>query len=185
MSSRFERTSSDTVYDGKTLRVRVDEYRHEDGGEVTREIVEREGSVAMVAHDGERVFLVRQPREAVGVPDLLELPAGRLDVDGEPPLEAAKRELVEEIGKAAETWEHVATFYSSAGFSDEEVHVYLATGLTDASPDEDPAEDERIEIVTHPLEDLDALIDDVRDAKTLIGLHELRRRRRAAGAAGA
>lgn len=176
MSSRFERTSTETVYDGKTLSVRVDRYRHEDGGEVTREIVAREGSVGMVAHDGEQVYLVRQPREAVGLPDLLEIPAGRLDVDGEPPLEAARRELVEEIGKAAAHWEHVTTYYSSAGFSDEAVHVYLATGLSDASPEEDPAEDERIEIVTHPLADLDALIAEVKDAKTLIGLLELRRR---------
>ncbi|HEX8103622.1 MAG TPA: NUDIX hydrolase [Solirubrobacteraceae bacterium] len=176
MSSRFERTSTETVYEGKTLRVRVDEYRHEDGGEVKREIVEREGSVGMVAHDGERVYLVRQPREAVGSPDLLEIPAGRLDKEGEPALDAAKRELVEEIGKAAEEWEEVATYYSSVGFSDEEVVIYLATGLTDASPDEDPGENERIEIVTHPLAELDALIAEVRDAKTLIGLLELSRR---------
>ena len=176
MSSRFERIETETVYEGKTLSVRVDEFRHEDGGEVTREIAEREGSVAMVAHDGDQLYLVRQPREAVDAPDLLEIPAGRLDKDGEPPLEAAKRELVEEIGKAAAEWEELATYYSSVGFSDEKVVVYLATDLSDADPDEDPSEDERIEIVTHPLADLDGLIDQVRDAKTLIGLLELRRR---------
>ena len=67
------------------------------------------------------------------------------------------------------------SFYTSPGFTDEEVHVYLATGLSDASAEAE--ENERIEIVTHPLSELDALIDDVRDSKTLIGLLELRRRR--------
>ena len=77
---------------------------------------------------------MRQPREAVGVPDLLEIPAGKLDVEGEEPLEAAKRELAEEIGKAAEEWEHLHTFFTSPGFTDEVCHVYLATGLSDAWP---------------------------------------------------
>ena len=73
---------------------------------------------------------MRQPREAVGVPDLLEIPAGKLDVEGEEPLEAAKRELAEEIGKAAAEWEHLHTFFTSPGFTDEVCHVYLATGLS-------------------------------------------------------
>ena len=174
MSSRFERTGSQTVYDGKLATVRMETFRHEDGEEVEREIVHHEGAVAVVAHDGEQLFLVRQPREAVGIPDLLELPAGRLDKEGEEPLASAKRELAEEIGKAAERWERLCVYYSSAGFTDEEVHVFLATGLSDESADS--GEDERIEIVTHPLAELDALIDEVHDAKTLIGLLELRRR---------
>ena len=122
------------------------------------------------------LYLVRQPREAIGVPDLLEIPAGKLDVDGEPPEETGKRELAEEIGKGADHWEHLKTYWSSAGFTDEQVHVFLATGLHDVDrPEVD--EDERIELVTWPLADLDALIDSVTDAKTLIGLLELRRRR--------
>ena len=175
MSSRFERTGSKTVYEGKLATVRMETFRHEDGEEVEREIVHHEGAVAVVAHDGEQLFLVRQPREAVGIPDLLELPAGRLDKAGEAPLASARRELAEEIGKAAEHWELLSVYYSSAGFTDEEVHVFLATGLSGASADS--GEDERIEIVTHPLAELDALIDEVRDAKTLVGLLELRRRR--------
>ena len=177
MSSRFERTGRETVYEGKLTTVTMETFRHEDGEEVTREIVRHQGAVAVVAHDDEQVYLVRQPREAVGAPDLLELPAGKLDVEGEAPLETAKRELAEEIGKAAEHWERLSVYYASAGFTDEEVHVFLATGLRDERAETD--EDERIEIVTHPLSELDALIDDVRDAKTLIGLLELRRRRAA------
>ena len=93
------------------------------------------GAVGIVAIDDEHVWLVRQPREAVGDPDVLEIPAGRLDVEGEELVEAARRELAEEIGKAASDWEHLTTYWSSVGNSDEQVHVYLATGLGDAEPD--------------------------------------------------
>ena len=174
MSSRFEQLSSETVYEGRLATVYSRRFRHEDGEEVQREIVGHPGAVAVVAHDGERLFLVRQPREAVGAPDLLELPDGKLDEEGEEPLDTAKRELAEEIGKAAEHWEHLLTFYTSAGFTDEVVHVYLATGLSDRTAEVE--ENERIDIVTHPLAELDALLDEIQDAKTLIGLYELRRR---------
>jgi 8-oxo-dGTP pyrophosphatase MutT (NUDIX family) len=176
MSSRFERVGGETRYEGKIFTVVEDTFRHEDGEEVTREIVRHQGAVGVVAHDGERIYLVRQPREPIGVPDLLEIPAGKLDVEGEEPLETAKRELAEEIGKAAEHWEHLHSYYASAGFTAEQMHVYLATGLSDAEAETD--EHERIDIVTRQLSELDALIDEVHDAKTLIGLLELRRRRR-------
>ena len=175
MSSRFEQTASRTIYEGKIITVSMDTYRHEDGEEVEREIARHPGAVGIVAHDGESVYLVRQPREPIDTPDLLELPAGKLDEDGEEPLATAKRELAEEIGKAADEWESLGSFYTSPGFSDEEVHLFLATGLRDV---EKPAveEDERIELCVHPLSELDALIDESRDSKTLIGLYELRRR---------
>jgi 8-oxo-dGTP pyrophosphatase MutT (NUDIX family) len=175
MSSRFERVASETRYEGKIFSVVEETFRHEDGEDSTREIVRHQGAVGVVAHDGERIYLVRQPREAIDVPDLLEIPAGKLDVDGEEPLDAAKRELGEEIGKAAEHWELLHSFYTSAGFTDEQCIVYLATGLSDAKAEQDAHE--RIDIETRPLSELDALIDEVRDAKTLIGLLELRRRR--------
>jgi 8-oxo-dGTP pyrophosphatase MutT (NUDIX family) len=174
MSSRFERIASETRYEGKIFSVVEETFRHEDGEDSTREIVRHQGAVGVVAHDGERIYLVRQPREAIGVPDLLEIPAGKLDVDGEEPLDAAKRELGEEIGKAAEHWELLHSLYTSAGFTDEQCLVYLATGLSDAEAEQD--EHERIDIETRPLSELDAVIDEVRDAKTLIGLLELRRR---------
>ena len=174
MSSRFERVGGETRYEGKIFSVHSETFRHEDGEEVTREIVRHQGAVGVVAHDGERIYLVRQPREAVDVPDLLELPAGKLDVEGEEPLEAAQRELAEEIGKEAGSWEHLATFYTSPGFTDEECHVYLATDLSDADTEPDPGE--RIDVEARPLAELDALIDEAQDSKTLIGLLELRRR---------
>jgi ADP-ribose pyrophosphatase len=175
MSSAFERISTETVYDGRIASVRRDRFRYEDGEEAEREIVSHPGAVGVVAHDGEHVYLVRQPREPIDVPDFLELPAGKLDEAGESPLETGKRELVEEIGKTAEHWEHLKTYFNSPGFCDEVIHVFLATGLGDVErPEMD--EDERIELVTWPLSDLDGLIDAVEDSKTLVGLYELRRR---------
>jgi 8-oxo-dGTP pyrophosphatase MutT (NUDIX family) len=172
---KFERLSSRTEWEGRIAKVRVDRYRYEDGGESEREIVEHPGSVAILVHDGERLFLVRQPREAVGEEALLELPAGKLDEEGESPLDTAKRELAEEIGKAADEWRPVMSFYLSAGFADEECHLFLATGLRDETAETD--ENERIEIVTVPLAELDTAIDDCRDAKTLVGLLWLRAHR--------
>lgn len=176
MSSRFERTGGDRVYDGRMVSVHMDTFRHEDGEEVTREIVRHPGAVGIVAHDGTHLYLVRQPREPIGSPDLLELPAGKLDEEGESPLETAKRELAEEIGKAAEDWQELRVFWPSAGYSDERIWIYLATGLSDV---EKPAvdEDERIELVTWPLDDIQGAIDASADGKTIVGLYELLRRR--------
>ena len=165
---KFERIDSKTEWEGRIAKVRVDRVRFEDGEEAEREIVEHPGAVGVVAFDGERLFLVRQPREPVGEFDLLELPAGKLDEEGEEPLDTGKRELAEEIGKGARTWRHLTSFYTSPGFADEECHLYLATDLYD-----EPAEagdEERIEIVEVPLSDLDHVIQECRDAKTLAGL---------------
>jgi 8-oxo-dGTP pyrophosphatase MutT (NUDIX family) len=175
VSSRFEQTGLDTAYEGKLVVVRVGKYRHEDGDEVTREWVDHPGAVAVVAHDGERLYLVRQPREAIGVPDLLELPAGKLDVDGEDVLATAQRELAEEIGKAAEEWEQLKAFYTSPGFTNERIEVWLATGLSDRPAEVE--ENERIDVVTHPLDEIDSLIAEATDSKTLIGLLAFRARR--------
>jgi ADP-ribose pyrophosphatase len=164
----FERIDTRTAWEGQVARVRVDRFRYADGKESEREIVEHPGAVAVVAHDGERLFLVRQPREAVGEQELLELPAGKLDHEGEGPLETAQRELAEEIGKGARSWTHLTSFYTSPGFADEECHLYLATDLYDEKAE---AEDtERIEIVGAPLAELDSVIEQCRDAKSLVGL---------------
>jgi ADP-ribose pyrophosphatase len=104
----------------------------------------------------------------VGDPALLELPAGKLDEEGEDALATAKRELAEEIGKGARSWQHLTTFWSSPGFSDEEIHVYLATDLYDEHAES--GEEERIEIETVPLTQLDEVIRDCKDSKSLVGL---------------
>src|SRR3954449_2984090 len=176
MTSRFERLGAEVLYEGKFLKLENLRVRHEDGAEVQREIVSHPGAVGIVVLDGDVIWLVRQPREAIGVPDLLELPAGKLDEEGESPLEAAKRELAEEIGKQAEEWEDLGSFYTSAGFADEEVHLYLATGISDADEVPEVEEDERIDVETRPLDDVDAILAETKDAKTLIGLYKLKDR---------
>jgi 8-oxo-dGTP pyrophosphatase MutT (NUDIX family) len=164
----IERTDSKTVYRGEIATVRVEKFRHRDGSTSVREVIGHPGAVAIVAHDERFVHLVRQPREAVGEEALLELPAGKLDVPDESPLECAQRELAEEVGKSASEWVELKRFYTSPGFAEEEVIVYLASGLEDA--DAESEEEERIEVVPWPLEDLDGAIAECRDAKSLVGL---------------
>jgi len=164
----FERLGSETVWEGRIATARVDRIRYDDGEEADREVIAHPGAVAVVAHDGDSLYLVRQPREAVGEQALLELPAGKLDEDGEEPVDTAKRELAEEIGKGARNWEHLTTFYTSPGFAEEECHLYLATDLYDESAETE--ENERIEIVAVPLAELDDVIASCHDAKSLVGL---------------
>jgi 8-oxo-dGTP pyrophosphatase MutT (NUDIX family) len=172
----MERISSKSVWEGQVGSVRIDEFRHPDGSTSVREVVGHPGAVAMVAHDERFLYLVRQPREAVGEDALLELPAGKLDVPGESPIECAKRELAEEVGKAASEWRELKRLYPSPGFAEEEVTVYVATELEDADAESD--EEERLEVVAWPLEDLDRAIEECRDAKSLIGLLLFRDERR-------
>jgi ADP-ribose pyrophosphatase len=164
----FERIGGEEVWKGQIATVRVDEFRHDDGEVVTRESVGHPGAVVMLPFDGERIWLVRQPREVVGAESLLELPAGKLDVEGEDLLQSAKRELREEIGKSAEAWRRLTSFYASPGFTDEEIHAFLATDLRDDPAEAD--ESERIEVVTEPLARLDDIIRECRDSKSLITL---------------
>jgi 8-oxo-dGTP pyrophosphatase MutT (NUDIX family) len=168
----FERIGSRTVWEGRVASVRVDRFRYDDGDEAEREVVAHPGAVAVVAHDGERLFMVRQPREAVGEAALLELPAGKLDEDGEEPIDTARRELAEEIGRGARSWTRLTSFYMSPGFTDEQCHVYLATDLYDESAEAD--ENERIEVVEVPLAELDDVIEACQDSKSLVGLLWLR-----------
>ena len=168
---KIEPLGGDTVYDGSQFTVRVERFRHADGEEVEREIVRRMDAAAIVAYDDEHVWLVRQPREAL-LTYTLELPAGKLDVDGESPLQTAKRELAEEIGRTADDWQEVKAYHASCGYSDELVHIFAATGLRPCDVESDPGE--RIEIVRWPLADLDEALAATTDAKTVIGLQWLR-----------
>ena len=177
MSERaFTPLGGETLYDGKLFAVRRERFRHADGERVERDVVRHQGAVGIVAHDGEAVWLVRQPREAVAEEGLLEIPAGRLDREGERPEDAARRELAEEVGLGAARWEHLKSYYSSAGFTDETVDLYLATSLHEVSAE--AQEDERIEVVRWPLDALADALEECRDAKTLIGLALLAQRLR-------
>jgi 8-oxo-dGTP pyrophosphatase MutT (NUDIX family) len=167
--SGFERIDSETSWRGKIFNAGVERFRHADGDEVTREKVWHVGAVGILAIDSAHLWLTRQPRESAGLRASLEIPAGKLDVPGESPGEAARRELAEEIGKQAANWKEMGVFYPSPGFSDERVWWYLARELSDA-PETEPDEDERIEIVAWPLDRIDAAISECEDAKSIIAL---------------
>lgn len=166
--------SSTHPWAGRRIRVRVDEVERTDGHRTTREIVEHPGAVAILAWDGERLAMVRQWRHATGQV-LLEIPAGTLEPD-EPPGETARRELAEEVGLAAATWLEGPRFYTAPGFCDELMHLYLATGITDATGEAD--EDEMLEATWLTMADALAAIDDGRisDAKSIVGIGWLARR---------
>ena len=165
----MERVGTETKYEGEIVNVRTDTFRYADGETAKREIVAHPGAVAIVAYDEKEVWLVRQPREAVGDPGLLELPAGKLDEEGESRLECAQRELAEEVGLEAEEWAEWKRFFTSPGFAEEEVTIFEATGLAQIQEFE-PDPSERIEIVRWPLEQLGDAIARCHDSKSLVGL---------------
>ncbi|MBV9606434.1 MAG: NUDIX hydrolase [Solirubrobacterales bacterium] len=165
----FERIGSEVKWEGGIVRAGSERFRYSGGEEVARDKVWHPGAVGILAVDDEHVWLTRQPREVIGAHASLEIPAGKLDVPGEPPLQTGQRELAEEIGKRARQWDELFAFYTSPGFSDERVWLYLATDLTD-DPEHEPDPGERIEIVPWPLVDLDDAIEQCEDSKSLIAL---------------
>jgi 8-oxo-dGTP pyrophosphatase MutT (NUDIX family) len=168
--SGFEPIGSDVTWRGAIIAAGIEHFRHADGAVVARDKVWHPGAVGIIAVDAAHVWLTRQPREAAGLTASLEIPAGKLDVPGEPPMACAQRELAEEIGKDAGRWEEVEAFYTSPGFSDERVWLFLATELRDAEVKAEADEDERIDIVPWPLDDLDGALAESEDSKTLIAL---------------
>ena len=169
----FELIGAEERWHGAVIGAGVTHYRHADGAVVARDTVWHPGAVGIVALDAERVWLTRQPREVAGLTASLEIPAGKLDVPGESPLACARRELAEEIGKEAAAWIELRGFYTSVGFSDEHIWLFLATDLRDSDGRASPDEDERIEIAPWPLAELGDAIAQSEDAKTLIALQWL------------
>jgi ADP-ribose pyrophosphatase len=138
----YDVVGSHPKFDGKVISVRVDDVRMSDGAVVKREVVAHPGAVGIVALDDDgKIVLVNQYRPAIGA-RLDELPAGLLDVDGEPALAAAKRELAEETRLEADTWDLLIDLHSSPGFSNEAVRIYLARGLTATGGDFDAEHEE-------------------------------------------
>jgi 8-oxo-dGTP pyrophosphatase MutT (NUDIX family) len=160
------------LHQGKHVDFVTKRYRRADGSEVEREVVEHPGSVAVLAHDEEFAYLVAQPREAVEEDELLEIPAGTLDVEGESELECAQRELAEEAELRAETWRLLHVIYPSPGFLTEQVTIFEATGLSPARGERD--QDEEIEIVRLPLAEIERALPEIRDATTVIALLRLK-----------
>lgn len=172
---REETIGSEQIFNGRIINVRVDKVMLPNGRTSTREIVEHPGAVAIVAVTKEQELLfVKQYRKPVDE-ILLEIPAGKLE-KGEDPAVCAARELAEETGYKPESLRFLYEFYTSAGFSNEKMYLYLAEGVTPAAAN--PDEDEFIEVEKVKLKDLPALLVSgrIRDAKSLIGvLHLLKR----------
>jgi ADP-ribose pyrophosphatase len=172
--------SSRESYRGPLFRVTTDEVLEPTGIRVRRDVVRHSGSVVVLAVDessgGPRVLLERQYRHAAGR-YLLELPAGRID-DGENPLQAAKRELLEETGYSARNWKRALHFWASPGFVSETMSLYLAEGLEPGAAQ--PEDDEVIELNFVPLEKAVSMVfkGTIQDAKTIAGVLWLDRQTR-------
>lgn len=150
----FETRSSNRVFDGKVVRLRIDSVVMPDGGVADREVVEHDLAVAVLALDDEqRVTLIEQYRHPLGR-RIWELPAGLMDVPGESALLAAQRELAEEVGLLADRWDVLVDLTVSPGFTTESVRVYLARELTEIDrPGEIVHEEADLRTVRVPLPD--------------------------------
>lgn len=178
----FKRISEELIFQGKLVSLARGTFEAPEGQRFQREVVHHPGAVVVIPMiDGDTALLVRQYRAAVNRP-MLEVPAGKRDVPGEPPEETAVRELAEEIGRAAGSLELMARFYNSPGYCDEYTWAYLARDLTVVPHDRQGLEEEDMEVVEVRISELDRLVADgtLSDAKTIVGL-SLAARRLAAG----
>ncbi|RBP45572.1 NUDIX hydrolase [Garciella nitratireducens] len=157
------------IFKGKIINLRVDNVLLENGNTSTREIVEHNGGVAILAiNKNGNVFLVKQFRKPFEK-ELIELPAGKLE-SGEKPEECAIRELEEEIGYKANKIEKLNSIYTSPGFSNEIIHIFLALDLQKTKIHRD--ENEFMDVIEISLEEAKKMIDtgQIHDAKTIIGI---------------
>jgi ADP-ribose pyrophosphatase len=168
------------VHRGRFMTFRVDIIEDAGGVRHPREIVEHPGAVCIIPIAGEDLLMVRQWRTPVERA-ILELPAGTLDriADGdtEDPDAAASRELEEETGHRAASWRKLGRFWTAPGFTEEEMHLYLATGLEPVADYRGPDEDEYLDLVRVPWRKAVGMADrgEIEDAKTLVGLFWLAR----------
>ncbi|MFA6232751.1 MAG: NUDIX hydrolase [Bacteroidota bacterium] len=170
MSTPFEITRREIIYEGRVFTIIRDEVRHLSGYSTVREVVEHDGGAVIAAvHDNGDVLLIRQFRYPVAE-EIIELPAGKLDPD-EDPLDCARRELREETGFSAERWEKLTAMFSTPGFCSEVLHIYLAQGLHEGEPALEEGE-ESITVMRVQMREALAMCADgrIRDGKTITGL---------------
>ena len=167
----FQHLGERDLHAWRAFRLVEAEFATAAGEGFTRTFLRHPGAAAIVAVDGEDVLLVRQFRPALGV-ELLEIPAGTLDRPDEAPEACAARELEEEIGARAAHLEHLATYAVAPGVSDEQLHLYLATGLTFGDRAADGIEEEAMTVERLPMAEAVLACADgrIRDAKTIIGI---------------
>ncbi|RST73727.1 NUDIX hydrolase [Siminovitchia acidinfaciens] len=162
------------IFDGKIISVQVDEVELPDGKRSSREIVRHPGAVALIPLTNEKkIVMVEQYRKPLER-SLLEIPAGKLE-PGEEPAVTAERELEEETGYRAGKMEYITSFYTSPGFANEIIHIYLATELEALDNPADGDEDEFVELVEISLEEALECIKNERiyDAKTVFAVQYL------------
>jgi 8-oxo-dGTP pyrophosphatase MutT (NUDIX family) len=175
---RFRPTGEEVVHRGWAITVTKSTFVDPDGVPFERDIVRHPGAAAVVAvTDAGTVVLVRQYRPALDE-WILEIPAGTCDVEGEPAVETARRELAEEVGYAAGELTLLARCAITPGFCDEYSYFYLATGLTPVPLDRQGIEERFMRIEEVPLDRFDALVDDgtIIDASTILAVGLARRR---------
>lgn len=163
--------SSEPIYEGSFIRISRDQIRLSNGKESQRMVIRHPGAACVLAvTDNDEVVLVRQWRYAADQA-VLELPAGKLDIEGEDPAECALRELAEETNYTADSVKLLHTFYTAIGFCDEKMYLYQADGVRIGSTLSND-EDEITETVLLSREEVKAALkhDEIKDAKTLIGL---------------
>jgi ADP-ribose pyrophosphatase len=171
VNNKFEEVtvSSETIFKGRIISLQVDTVKLPNGETSSREIVRHPGAVAILALLDDRMLVVEQYRKPLER-SLVEIPAGKLE-PGEDPLEAAKRELEEETGYRCETLKHLCSFYTSPGFADELLHIYVAEELLPGQLK--PDEDEFLECEAITLEQAQQYIKQQRisDAKTITAVY--------------
>ncbi len=168
----FAKLGERVLYEGRIISLAIGTFAAPDGSSFDRDVVHHPGAVGVVpVHEDGTVILVRQYRAPLDA-EILEIPAGIRDVDGEPPELTAARELAEEVGMRAGSTELLCRFHNSPGFSDEEVFVYLAQGLSETEDDRQGIEEQHLRIERVNLWDVPSMIanGEITDAKTIIGL---------------
>jgi 8-oxo-dGTP pyrophosphatase MutT (NUDIX family) len=172
-SGGFRALGERILHRGPVVRVAVGTFAGPGGETFEREVVHHPGAVAVVPvlEDGVTALLVRQYRSALDAL-VLEVPAGKLDVEGEVPEVTAARELEEEVGCRPGRLERLCAVHNSPGFSDEVIVIYLAQDLRPGQPSPHGVEEQHLSVERVPLADVDAMVADGRitDAKTVIGL---------------
>jgi len=167
---------SENIFDGNLLHIKKDKVKLPNGGEAYREWVKHPGAAAVIPlTDQGEIILVRQYRYPIDEVTL-EIPAGKLDVSGEDPLECAKRELSEETGYTAQEYKFLSKLATSVGFSDEVIYIYAAKGLKAGTQHTD--EDEFINVVKVPLAEavemvLDGRINDGKSVTAILMLDRM------------